>query len=196
MRIILPTNVLSKVFLKALFLDLFFYIVYANDLARVVSHCKIALYADDTVLYTSNKIFDVSVADIQKDLDSIFLWCEANGIKANTDKSKVMVFGSKGTLKKTSPVVITFGNETLQTVSFYKYLGLTLDSQLNYNLHITRVINSVTDKLKQFRRMRYFLSTKAATFFFFFFLFINSSLYSVFHEPWKVETTIITRMYR
>ena len=42
------------------------------------------------------------------------------------------------------------------------YLGVTLDSHLNYNLSISRIINSVTGKLKQFRRMRKFLTTRAA----------------------------------
>ena len=43
-----------------------------------------------------------------------------------------------------------------------KYLGVTLDEHLNYNLHVKKLINSVTAKLKQFRRMRSFLNTKAA----------------------------------
>ena len=32
-----------------------FYIVYANDLAGIVKNCKIAMYADDTVLYIASK---------------------------------------------------------------------------------------------------------------------------------------------
>ena len=38
-----------------------FYIVYANDLVNKVDNCGIALYADDTVLYTANKDFSESV---------------------------------------------------------------------------------------------------------------------------------------
>ena len=45
----------------------------------------------------------------------------------------------------------------------YKYLGITLDRQLNYNLHVKSIIGSVTAKLKQFQRMRSFLTIKAAT---------------------------------
>ena len=139
-----------------------FYIVYANDLAKIVKHCRLAMYADDTVLYTSHKDFDVSVRDLQEDIDSLALWCRTNGITANTDKTKVMVFGSKCSLAKLPNFEIKFGNVPLQTVSSYKYLGLTLDSQLNYNLHVSKIISSVTGKLKQFQRMRSFLSSKAA----------------------------------
>ena len=139
-----------------------FYIVYANDLAKAVKNCKIAMYADDTVLYTSNKDFGTSVRHLQEDIDSLNVWCGANGINANTDKTKVMIFGTKCTLGKLAPFELKFGTDVLQLVSSYKYLGLTLDGQLNYNLHISKVVGSVTDKLKQFQRMRNFLSTKAA----------------------------------
>ena len=47
-------------------------------------------------------------------------------------------------------------------MSSYKYLGVSLDSQLNYNIHVDSMISSVSSKLKQFRRMRSFLNTKAA----------------------------------
>ena len=139
-----------------------FYIVYANDLVNIVKHCKLAMYADDTVLYISRKNFDVSVKNLQEDINSIALWCQTNGITANTDKTKVMVFGSKCTLVKLPNFEVKFGDAPLQAVSSYKYLGLTLGSQLNYNLHVSKIIGSVTGKLKQFQRMRSFLNNKAA----------------------------------
>ena len=35
-----------------------FYILYANDITNIIEHCNIALYADDTVLYTANPNFN------------------------------------------------------------------------------------------------------------------------------------------
>ena len=139
-----------------------FYIIYANDIAQLVKHCKLALYADDTVLYTSNRNFEVSVLNLQRDINSLANWCETNGIQANTDRTKVMVFGSKHSLAQIPSFDIKFGDTPLQSVTSYKYLGLTLDAQLNYNLHISRVIRFVSCKLKQFQRMRGFLNTRAA----------------------------------
>ena len=139
-----------------------FYIVYANDIACSIKHCKLAMYADDTVIYTSHINFNVAVANLQHDINLLADWCTTNGIKANTDKTKVMVFGSQCSLAKTPPFEIKFGDVLLQKVSSYKYLGLTLDAQLNYNLHVNGIIRSVSSKLKQFRRMRSFLNTRAA----------------------------------
>ena len=35
-----------------------FYIIYANDLSAIFEKCGMALYADDTVLYTANESFN------------------------------------------------------------------------------------------------------------------------------------------
>ena len=44
-----------------------FYIVYANDIAKTIKNCEIALYSDDTVFYTSNADFNTSVRNLQED---------------------------------------------------------------------------------------------------------------------------------
>ena len=139
-----------------------FYIVYANDLVKSVKHCEVALYADDTILFTGNRDFQKSVCNMQNDITALSDWCNSNGIMANTDKTKTMVFGTSNTLKKVPDFVISFDKVPLQQVSSYKYLGLTLDNQLNYNAHVSKIIASASSKLKQFQRMRGFLSTKAS----------------------------------
>ena len=139
-----------------------FYVIYANELPKIVTKCKVALYADDTVLYTAGNDFGTSVKNLQHDVDALSSWCEKNGIRANTEKTKVMVFGSKSSLSKLSAFEIQFNTVPLDTVSTYKYLGITLDSHLNYNKHVQKVISSVSGKLKQFQRMCSFLNVRAA----------------------------------
>ena len=139
-----------------------FYIIYANDLSRIFKHCKFALYADDTVLYTACNNFEDSVANLQRDITLLGSWCVANGIMVNTTKTKVMVFGSNSAIDKLQPFEILYNNAPLPQVTSYNYLGVTLDHQLNYNLHVKRLISSISAKLKQFQRMRSFLTVKAA----------------------------------
>ena len=139
-----------------------FYILYANDLFKLFKHCKVALYADDTVLYTADKNFEGSIAKMQLDIDSLSQWCHANGIGVNTSKTKTMVFGSPARLRSLPSFEINYEGKAIQTVASYKYLGITLDPQLNYNLHITKTVSAISGKLKQFQRMRSFLNIKAA----------------------------------
>ena len=139
-----------------------FYIVYANDLSTILKKCNIALYADDTVLFTANATFADSVSKLQSDMNSLSVWCKSNGVSVNVSKTKVMTFGSPKTLKELPQYQVSYGGLPLQTVSSYKYLGLTMDSQLNFNLHVNRIFSSVSGKLKQFQRMRGFLNVDAA----------------------------------
>ena len=127
-----------------------FYIMYANDIPNIVKNCEIAMYMDDTVLYTANRNFNSSVDKVQSDIKLFNNWCTANGIKANTEKTKVMVFSSNTCLKTLPDFDIKLEGSILSKVASYKYLGLTLDTQLNYNLHVNKLIGSVTAKLKQF----------------------------------------------
>ena len=117
---------------------------------------------DPTVLYTASCDFGKSISVMQKDINSISQWCKNNGITANTDKSKVMVFGSKKTLARLPPYAVKFDEFPLQSVHSYKYLGVTIDCQVNYNLHVNKIVAFVSSKLKQFQRMRSFLTVKAA----------------------------------
>ena len=140
-----------------------FYILYANDIADTIKNCKVAMYADDTVIYTANSNFRDSMREMRHDINALSLWCGTNGIRMNTDKTKMMPFGSAKMLKSLPEAKIDIENVSLQTVSSYKYLGVNLDGQLNYSKHVSKTISCVALKLKQFRRMRPFLTTKAAT---------------------------------
>ena len=139
-----------------------FYIIYANDLPKIIRNCNVALYADDTVLYTANRDFGESVRKMQADLDILSDWCQLNGIFVNVEKTKLMTFGSPKMIKNLQPYEIVFQETPIQPVTSYKYLGMTLDNQLNYKLHVKKIISNVSSKLKQFRRMRSFLDTRAA----------------------------------
>ena len=72
----------------------------------------------------------------------------------NTDKTKLMFFGNAKKVTELPQVNIEVNSKPLQTVVAYKYLGVTLDGQLNYAKHVNKLISSVSLKLKQFRRMR------------------------------------------
>ena len=135
-----------------------FYIIYANDLIDTIKHCKVALYADDTVIYTASNNFDRSVFYMQQDIDSILDWCNTNKIFVNTDKIKVMVLGSETVISRLLPYTIKLGDTPLKNVNSYKYLGC----HLNYNLHVNKLVASASSKLKQFQRMRSLLNTRAA----------------------------------
>ena len=130
------------------------FILYANDLIKMLTNCNVAQYADDTVLYTANVDFARSIDKMQADFKLLEKWCSTNGIMANTDKTKLMLFGSRKSVDKLPDFEIMLNETALKKVNSYKYLGITLDGQLKYDKHIQKVINIVSGILVQFRRMR------------------------------------------
>ena len=80
-----------------------FYIIYTNDLTKHIQKCKVALYADDTVLYVAHKDPMKSISALRHDVGVIANWCKVNGIQANTDKTRVMTFGNSKLINAMPP---------------------------------------------------------------------------------------------
>ena len=140
------------------------YIIYANDMVNIFKSCEVALYADDTVLFSKGKSLNVARKQIQSSLTALQRWCKKNGIFVNTDKTKYMIFGSKVTLAKCKEkaIKLSINKQPIARVHNYCYLGMTLDEQLNYELHAQKTFRLVRNKLIQLRSMCFFLDKKAA----------------------------------
>ena len=131
-----------------------FFLVFVNDVKGAINDCKIKLYADDPVLYQSGINCDEAVAKLQESVDLFANWCEVNSLISNIIKTKTMAFGSRQKVKKARKTEIRLGGENLKHVPSYKYLGLILDSTLNYNLHVNQVIHTVLHKLMLLSKMK------------------------------------------
>ncbi|XP_071141695.1 uncharacterized protein [Mytilus edulis] len=85
---------------------------------------SILLYADDIALVTENE------RGMHAVLDVLNKWCEKWRLNVNSAKSSVMHF-RKGRIPRTS-LTFKIGNEQLQIVEQYKYLGVNLSEKLKY----------------------------------------------------------------
>jgi hypothetical protein len=101
--------------------------IFINDLVKEIndldlgiplnhSRISILLYADDIVLLAKNE------QDLQTMLNKLKEWCKQWRVLVNTNKSKCIHF-RKGRTQR-SDFVFTIGENILQTVETYKYLGV------------------------------------------------------------------------
>ena len=74
----------------------------------------ILLYADDTVILSDDAM------SFQKCLDNFNEYCQIWKLKINVSKSKVLIFGCRNC----NAFEFTIGDQTLELVDKYKYLGL------------------------------------------------------------------------
>ena len=139
-----------------------FFLVYVNDAQQALDDCKIKLYADDTVIFQSDINGQAAARKLQYSIDLFVHWCSVNQLTINIKKTKTMVFGSRHRVKKAGHIDIVIDNESLQHVPSYKYLGLTLDSTLNYNQHIQSVIRLVLHKLHLLSKLKRYMNDNVA----------------------------------
>ena len=75
-----------------------------------------------------------------------------------------MVFGSRSKVKKAGFFNLFMSGDRLMKVPTFKYLGVILDSTLNYNVHnIASVVRSVLHKMTLLAKMKRYLKADVAT---------------------------------
>lgn len=111
------------------------FLIYINDLPDSVSTSTTRLFADDTVLY--KRISSVADATcLQNDLDALQLWEDKWMMEFNPSKCQVLRVTQK---RKPLAASYTIHGETLDVVTSAKLLGVTIDSKLNFNDHVSAV---------------------------------------------------------
>ena len=138
------------------------YIIYANDIVNKIKKSKVTLYADDTVIYNSHRNINKAMANIQADLNGLTTWCHENGIYINPQKTKYMIFSSRNILEGEGRVQLKVDGENVERVKSYSYLGVTLDEHLTFDPHVKGIISKVSDKVFQLRKIRQYLTDRAA----------------------------------
>ena len=140
-----------------------FFLLYINDITSSLRNCKVSLYADDTVLYTSHSDLETATRLLQQDLNALNSWCKKNKVTINCKKTKYCIFGMKSTIKRSNntDTIISLNNYTLDRVCSYKYLGFILDDRLNFNKHISELCKILSHKLYLLAKIRKYLTKNA-----------------------------------
>lgn len=121
--------------------------LFLNDLPSVILNSSILMYADDVKLFRSLKSSD-ECSLLQYDLNSLVNWCEMNRMSLNLLKCKKMTF-NRGTVIQTSYII---GDSVLENVYSFCDLGITLDTKLNFNMHIDACVSKSSNLLGFIKR--------------------------------------------
>ena len=119
------------------------FLIYINDFPEYLSYSKLRLFADDSIIYRDIKTQD-DCLKLQQDLDSAARW-EADWLMAfHPDKSTKLSFPQKN-----QPIQHNYilHNHILESITSAKYLGITLQSNLKWNLHYDNVISNINKSL-------------------------------------------------
>ena len=138
------------------------FLIYINDLSHMVNNTSMYLYADDTVLLSTDSCINTCTENMQRDLIIIAKWCQTNKLSLNIKKTKCMLFGSRVRLKRTRQPKLYINNTLVDFVHQYNYLGVILDSHLTFNKHLNNIIKITAHKMNLLSKIRQYLTKFAS----------------------------------
>ena len=112
------------------------FLLYINDFNKTSSVLDLHLFADDSNLFHSHTENLQSLElTINNELCKVHEWLCANRLLLNTDKTKFVLFQ---TAQKhlTNNISLHINNKQIEQTNSMKYLGVLIDSQLNWKDHI------------------------------------------------------------
>lgn len=119
------------------------YSIYTYDLEQTVSpFCNILQYADDLVLYRTDKCIDTSSSRLTEALSYLKDWLDDHGLSLSPSKSNTVIFTRRRYIPN---VVITYENQIIPNTLSVKFLGVILDSKMTGIPHL----NYVTGKCEK-----------------------------------------------
>ena len=113
--------------------------IFINDLVTLTD-AKSILYADDAVIYVTDKNLNNCIDKMNNVISELSLWLINNKLVPNISKTKLMLFTSHRIINKPA---IYFNGEEIEWVDNFKYLGVIIESNLSFNLHISDIYNKL-----------------------------------------------------
>jgi hypothetical protein len=119
------------------------FLVYINDITNISndSDYHTILFADDTNLIFEHENPTTLIKIINKELIKISNWFLANKLSLNTDKTKYISFG-KNKINQNS-TNLTINGDNIAEVTSISFLGVTIQDNLKWNIHIQNKSNKV-----------------------------------------------------
>lgn len=148
------------------------YLIYVNDVQHCFTKCKHYLYADDTLVVSAHKDFNLALNNLKHDFFKFQLWAHDKKLSINLNKTNIMYIASPHNRLSCNIKLIAHTDvclhimardgrpaglchcKPLPIVKQQKYLGLTIDDSFLWSTHI----NELHKKLKYFSCCFYYLS--------------------------------------
>ena len=102
------------------------FLIYMNDIHKSSNPLHFILFADDTTLLMENKFYNTDINNAE--LAKLSIWFKVNKLSRNISKPKCIVFRSA---RKQTPIpLIQVGNNVIECVGNFNFLGLISNKQL------------------------------------------------------------------
>ena len=140
-----PVHTSSSVSQGSIFGPLLF-VCYINDLPKFCGDLSPFIYANDMALLVNGKSLESITTTLQLGLDTLTEWFNANKPSLNSSKTTALLFCGNRSPYKNFGLDIVSNGEHIESVTEFKYLGVTLDRHLTFKNHIAKIGKKVTQR--------------------------------------------------
>ena len=137
------------------------FLIYVNDIANLSPFGSIRLFADDTNIFIEHSDIEQLRINAQIVLDYLYGWFEDNRLTVNASKSSFSIFTTKyKRIQNQIPDSLVSNNIIISISDKTKYLGVTLDEDLNWKKHVSNVCSGLKSLFPVFYNIRKYLSNE------------------------------------
>ena len=111
---------------------------YLNDFFLFLENTEVCNLADDSTPYACSLDLDDVLMRLEKDIDICIVWFNRNFMKLNWDKCHFLLAGYDK-----DNTLIRFGDNFLTESPNEDLLGITIDNELKFDLHINKKCKEV-----------------------------------------------------
>lgn len=141
------------------------FLIYINDLCNIViPNSKVVTFADDTAILFWDSTWENVQSTAEFGIRKVMNWLNNNVLTLNLEKTKYITFSIKNNTQSNKKIILKAHTcidiskckcHILQTTDSLKYLGITIDKNLNWKLHINDIKSRVRKLIYIFKRLRH-----------------------------------------
>ena len=131
------------------------FLLFTNDLVQHLPQGKVVMYADDVQFLDADAPSNMLALKkrVENNLSVALKWFAQNRLKINPAKTEMIILKSRRQNSNTSFSVL-FGRDTVSPSLSVKVLGVTVDTYLAWDAHVTSIVQRCNMILVGLARMR------------------------------------------
>ena len=127
--------------------------IYLNDLFYILNDVDICNYVDDTTPNVCDSSLKIGIEKLEKSSQLAIKWFNHNYMRLNAEKCEFLITGHRF-----EHLWLNVGETQVWEKNQVKLLGITIDNELKFNDHITKICCKAKSKLSALSRLARYLS--------------------------------------
>ena len=130
------------------------FMVFVNDLPLHVNGARCTMYADDTIIYVNDENVVGINSKMNEIMSNVSHWYTANRLVLNVSKSNAMLIGRSIDENQRNQFTVNINDACVENVRCTKYLGVHIDEQLKFDIHVNNLVKRLSAKISWLSRLR------------------------------------------